>query len=69
MGISPRKKMPLSSPPFREHSYNKSYPISLNSFSIKTQSPYNLKLLEELLIHKLKPILNINITLIHILCK
>ena len=61
MGISPRTKRPLSSPPFssiREHSYNASHPISINSFSIINQSSYNLKLLEALHIHKLKPKLN-----------
>ena len=61
MGISPITKMPLSSPPFstiREHSFNTSHPISLNSFSIINQSSYNLKLLETLHIHKLKPKLN-----------
>ena len=61
MGISARTKNPLASPPFsaiREHAYNTSHPVSVNSFSIINQSSYNLRLLEALYIHKQRPKLN-----------
>ena len=61
LGISPRTKLPLASPPFssiREHAYNTSHPILPKSFSIINQSSNNLRLIESLHIHKRKPNLN-----------
>ena len=63
-GLSVRTKLPLSSPNYssiREHSQNTNHNITDNQFKILTATnKIDIRILESLYIHKMKPKLNHN---------
>ena len=70
-GRSFRTNFPLTKPSFsaiREHSHEKQYPITCDSFTILASTPFrsDLLTLESLYIHKMKPELNNNTTAVQL---
>ena len=64
LGISPRTMLPLNSPPFssiRNHCYDQNHRIKISNFSIICTSKFSdIRTLESLYIHNLKPTLNLD---------